>query len=67
MRIGSKAVIGVTERDPRCKMITLDPDTSHAPPEVMKMLAGDHGTRESNEIGRDFRYNAILGNIRYIF
>jgi len=29
--------------------------------------AWDHGTRESNELGRDFTYNAIMGNIRYIF
>ena len=27
LRIGSKAVIAVLERDPRCKMINLDPDT----------------------------------------
>ena len=27
LRIGSTAVISILERDPRCKMITLDPDT----------------------------------------
>jgi hypothetical protein len=29
--------------------------------------AWDNGRRESNELGRDFRYNAIMANIRYIF
>jgi len=28
-------------------------------------LAIDHGERESNFIGRNFRYNAFVGNIRY--
>ena len=28
LRIGSKVVIAVLERDPRCAMITIDPDTS---------------------------------------
>ena len=45
VRIGSKAVVAVTERDPRCKMITLDPDTSQANPEVMKMLSRDHESK----------------------
>lgn len=30
-------------------------------------LAIDHGERESNFIGRNFRYNAFVGNIRYTF
>ena len=29
--------------------------------------AWDHGTRASNELGRDFRYNAYMANVRYIF
>ena len=28
LRVGQKAVLSVLERDPRCKMITLDPDTA---------------------------------------
>ena len=28
IRIGAKALIAVTDRDPRCKMVTLDPDTA---------------------------------------
>ena len=43
LRIGAKAEIAVTDRDPRCKMITLDPDTGLANPEVMRRVAGDHG------------------------
>jgi uncharacterized protein YcbX len=43
LRIGAKAEIAVTDRDPRCKMITLDPDTGLANPEVMRRVARDHG------------------------
>lgn len=43
LRIGDKAEIAVTDRDPRCKMITLDPDTGLANPEVMRRVARDHG------------------------
>jgi len=42
LRIGAKAEIAVTDRDPRCKMITLDPDTGQANPEVMRRVAKDH-------------------------
>ena len=35
--------IAVMDRDPRCKMITLDPDTGLANPEVMRRVAKDHG------------------------
>lgn len=42
LRIGSTVVIEVIERDPRCKMITLDPDTAQANPEVLKQVARFH-------------------------
>lgn len=42
LRIGARAQIAVEKRDSRCKMITLDPDTAQANPEVMKRLARDH-------------------------
>jgi len=42
LRIGDKAQIAVMVRDPRCKMITLDPDTGQANPEVMRRVAKDH-------------------------
>jgi hypothetical protein len=43
LRIGSKATIMVIERDPRCKMISLDPDTSEHNPEVLRKVAQAHG------------------------
>jgi len=42
LRIGARAVIAVLQRDTRCKMITLDPDTARPNPEVMKRLAREH-------------------------
>jgi uncharacterized protein YcbX len=43
LRIGSKATIAVLERDPRCKMITLDPETAQENPDVMRCVARNHG------------------------
>ena len=43
IRIGTKTVISLVERDPRCKMITLDPDTAQASPEVLRKVAQAHG------------------------
>jgi len=42
LRIGSKAVISILERDPRCKMITLDPDTAQPNPEILRKVAREH-------------------------
>jgi MOSC domain-containing protein len=42
VRIGSNAVIFILERDPRCKMITLDPDTGAANPEVLRKVVQSH-------------------------
>jgi hypothetical protein len=42
LRLGSKAVIAVLERDPRCKMISLDPDTGEHNPEVFRKVAQAH-------------------------
>ncbi|HET8669809.1 MAG TPA: hypothetical protein VFM05_04040, partial [Candidatus Saccharimonadales bacterium] len=42
LRIGSKATIMVLERDPRCKMISLDPDTSEHNPDVLRKVARAH-------------------------
>lgn len=42
LKIGDAAVISVIERDPRCKMITLDPDTAEAAPALIKHVAGVH-------------------------
>jgi len=42
LRIGSSATIMVLERDPRCKMISLDPDTGEHNPEVLRKVAQAH-------------------------
>jgi uncharacterized protein YcbX len=59
LRIGGKAAVTVTDRDPRCKMITLDPDTAQPNPAVMKHVAHAHD-------GKAGIYGAVLieGTIR---
>jgi uncharacterized protein len=42
LRIGPSAVVMVLERDPRCKMISLDPETAEHNPEVLRKLAQAH-------------------------
>lgn len=39
LRIGSHATIMVLERDPRCKMISLDPETGEHNPQVLRRVA----------------------------
>ena len=43
LRIGSKATLAILQRDPRCMMITLDPDTAEKLPAVLKTVAQAHG------------------------
>ena len=45
--------VAVLERDPRCKIITLDPDTGEASPEVLETVAKAHE-------GRVGVYGAVL-------
>jgi uncharacterized protein YcbX len=42
VRIGPKVLVFVLERDPRCQMITLDPDTAAPNPEVLRNVAQGH-------------------------
>jgi uncharacterized protein len=42
LRLGPKAVVAVLERDPRCKLISLDPDTGEHNPEVLRKVAQAH-------------------------
>jgi uncharacterized protein YcbX len=42
LRIGSKVVVSILERDARCVMITLDPDTTEKTPEILKKVAQAH-------------------------
>jgi hypothetical protein len=45
VRVGSKVVLAILERDPRCKIITLDAETSEANPQVMKQVARAHESK----------------------
>jgi MOSC domain-containing protein len=42
VRIGSKVVITILERDARCMVITLDPDTGEQTPAILKKVAQAH-------------------------
>jgi hypothetical protein len=42
LRIGPKVVVTILERDSRCMMITLDPDTAERTPAVLKKVAQAH-------------------------
>jgi uncharacterized protein YcbX len=42
LRIGPKVVVMVLERDARCVMITLDPDTAEKTPAILKKVAQAH-------------------------
>jgi uncharacterized protein YcbX len=43
LRVGPRVVLAVLERDPRCKMVSLDPDTGAHDPEVFRSIAQAHG------------------------
>ena len=42
VQIGSKVVVSILERDPRCQMITLDPDTATPNPAILRKVAQGH-------------------------
>jgi uncharacterized protein len=42
LRIGAAATLMVLERDPRCKLISLDPDTAEHNPEILRKVAQAH-------------------------
>jgi uncharacterized protein YcbX len=42
LKIGSKAAVRILERDARCMMITLDPDTGEKTPAILKKVAQAH-------------------------
>jgi len=43
LRIGEQVEVQVVEKDSRCKMITLDPETAEAAPRVLERVALKHG------------------------
>jgi uncharacterized protein len=53
LRIGSKAVISILERDPRCAMITIDPDTAERNTAILSKVTKDHD-------GKAGVYGAVL-------
>ena len=42
LQIGETVQLTVLQRDTRCKMITLDPDTSEASPDVLRVVSKQH-------------------------
>jgi uncharacterized protein YcbX len=42
LRLGAKTVVAILERDPRCKMITLDPETARPSPDLLRKVTRDH-------------------------
>lgn len=43
LRLGATAEVIVLGKDPRCKMITLDPETARAMPDLMRCVSEQHG------------------------
>jgi uncharacterized protein YcbX len=43
VRLGTQVVLSILERDTRCQMISLDPESGESAPEVLRKVAGDHG------------------------
>jgi uncharacterized protein YcbX len=43
LRLGSKAKVAILERDPRCKVMSLDPCTDEHNQEVLRKVAQAHG------------------------
>ncbi len=42
LKLGEKVVVAVLERDPRCAMVTLDPDTAERDPAILSHIAKAH-------------------------
>ncbi len=53
LRIGSKAVVSILDRDTRCAVITLDPETGESRPEFLRQIAKAHN-------GKAGVYGAVL-------
>jgi hypothetical protein len=53
LRIGSKTVVSILERDPRCAMISLDPDTAERNPAILGKVTKTHD-------GKAGVYGAVL-------
>jgi uncharacterized protein len=60
LRIGSKTVVSILERDPRCAMITIDPETAERNPAILGHVTKTHD-------GKAGVYGAVLveGMVRH--
>jgi hypothetical protein len=45
LRLGAHVIVSVLERDPRCKMISLDPDTGESDSKVLAQVSKAHEGR----------------------
>jgi hypothetical protein len=43
LRIGQKLIVHVLERDIRCRMISIDPESLHETPEILRYVSKSHG------------------------
>lgn len=43
LRIGSQLTLAIVQRDPRCMVITVDPETAEKSPAILKAVAQSHG------------------------
>ena len=45
LKLGDRVIVALVERDPRCEMITFDPDTGEADPALLKCVTTRHERR----------------------
>lgn len=45
LKLGDRVIVALVERDPRCAMITFDPDTGEADPALLQCLSARHQRR----------------------
>jgi uncharacterized protein len=43
LQLGERLRIAIVEQDPRCKMITIDPETSQTEPRILRHVTTAHG------------------------
>jgi uncharacterized protein YcbX len=43
LQVGERLRISIVERDPRCKMITIDPETAETEPQILRHVNAAHG------------------------
>lgn len=63
---GSVLVPGTPQRHEIVRLLRLGAYWEYSR-QIHWTFAIDHGQRESNQINRDYRYNAFIANVRYLF